>query len=135
MKFGSPFTTFSGLRFQQTEYSLRNQKPDSLCSLNCQFQKLEYKLRNLGAFDSCPRRKRKCTSGYSVHFLFLVAGTGIEPVSRGYEPRELPLLYPAICLNPMISFTRTKNLGGCEIYKSLVSYCYSLYLKKLFFKS
>ena len=29
---------------------------------------------------------------------FLVAGTGIEPVSRGYEPRELPLLYPAMCM-------------------------------------
>ena len=31
-------------------------------------------------------------------FCLLVAGTGIEPVSRGYEPRELPLLYPAILL-------------------------------------
>ena len=29
-------------------------------------------------------------------FIILVAGTGIEPVSRGYEPRELPLLYPAM---------------------------------------
>lgn len=26
-----------------------------------------------------------------------VAGAGIEPASRGYEPREVPLLYPAIC--------------------------------------
>ncbi len=36
---------------------------------------------------------------YSDPFTILVAGTGIEPVSRGYEPRELPLLYPAIFLN------------------------------------
>jgi hypothetical protein len=34
----------------------------------------------------------------------LVAGIGIEPMSRGYEPRELPLLYPAIFLDiPIIS--------------------------------
>ncbi len=32
-------------------------------------------------------------------FFLLVAGTGIEPMSRGYEPRELPLLYPAILVN------------------------------------
>ena len=35
-------------------------------------------------------------------FYILVAGTGIEPVSRGYEPRELPLLYPAIFLLPIL---------------------------------
>ncbi len=29
-------------------------------------------------------------------FLFLVAGPGIEPGSGGYEPPEVPLLYPAI---------------------------------------
>ena len=28
----------------------------------------------------------------------LVAGAGLEPASRGYEPREVPLLYPAIGL-------------------------------------
>ena len=43
------------------------------------------------------QEKRKEVLDYSTSFLFLVAGTGIEPVSRGYEPRELPLLYPAIC--------------------------------------
>ena len=37
-------------------------------------------------------------------FLVLVAGTGIEPVSRGYEPRELPLLYPAIFILPRNTF-------------------------------
>ena len=29
-------------------------------------------------------------------FIYFVAGTGIEPVSGGYEPPEVPLLYPAI---------------------------------------
>ena len=29
-------------------------------------------------------------------FSFLVAGPGIEPGSGGYEPPEVPLLYPAI---------------------------------------
>ena len=29
-------------------------------------------------------------------FLVLVAGPGIEPGSGGYEPPEVPLLYPAI---------------------------------------
>lgn len=29
----------------------------------------------------------------------MVAGAGIEPASRGYEPREVPLLYPAIRLH------------------------------------
>ena len=43
-------------------------------------------------------RKMHCKA-YSAFFLLLVAGTGIEPVSRGYEPRELPLLYPAIFLH------------------------------------
>ncbi len=28
--------------------------------------------------------------------LFLVAGPGIEPGSGGYEPPEVPLLYPAM---------------------------------------
>ena len=31
-------------------------------------------------------------------FSFLVAGPGIEPGSGGYEPPEVPLLYPAIYL-------------------------------------
>lgn len=26
---------------------------------------------------------------------FLVAGAGVEPTPRGYEPREVPFLYPA----------------------------------------
>ena len=30
-------------------------------------------------------------------FCILVAGPGIEPGSGGYEPPEVPLLYPAIC--------------------------------------
>ena len=38
----------------------------------------------------------------TVLFCFLVAGTGIEPVSRGYEPRELPLLYPAIFIGAFL---------------------------------
>jgi len=29
----------------------------------------------------------------------LVAGSGLEPESQGYEPRELPLLHPAIGLS------------------------------------
>ena len=29
-------------------------------------------------------------------FRFLVAGAGIEPASGGYEPPEVPLLYPAM---------------------------------------
>lgn len=28
----------------------------------------------------------------------LVAGAGIEPASGGYEPPEVPLLYPAMCI-------------------------------------
>ena len=42
--------------------------------------------------------KVKAVLSYNTAFTFIVAGTGIEPVSRGYEPRELPLLYPAIFL-------------------------------------
>ena len=26
-----------------------------------------------------------------------VAGTGIAPMARGYEPREILLLHPAVC--------------------------------------
>ena len=37
--------------------------------------------------------KRKPPKG---GFLLLVAGTGIEPMSGGYEPPEVPLLHPAI---------------------------------------
>jgi hypothetical protein len=33
--------------------------------------------------------KKKC-------FFMLVAGPGIEPGSGGYEPPEVPLLYPAM---------------------------------------
>ena len=40
------------------------------------------------------KRSTDCSAPFSI----LVAGTGIEPMSRGYEPRELPLLYPAILL-------------------------------------
>lgn len=29
-------------------------------------------------------------------FVHLVAGAGFEPAARGYEPREIPLLHPAI---------------------------------------
>src|SRR3989344_1239082 len=35
-------------------------------------------------------------AGHCAHLRSLVAGAGLEPASRGYEPRELPLLYPAI---------------------------------------
>ncbi len=33
---------------------------------------------------------------YVAAFALLVAGAGIEPASGGYEPPEVPLLYPAI---------------------------------------
>lgn len=36
---------------------------------------------------------------YVVCFCILVAGPGFEPGSRGYEPLEVPLLYPALLLN------------------------------------
>lgn len=32
--------------------------------------------------------------------LLLVAGPGLEPGSGGYEPPEVPLLYPAIFSTP-----------------------------------
>ncbi len=42
--------------------------------------------------------KRKNT--FWVFFrLFRVAGPGFEPGSSGYEPDEIPLLYPAMCLS------------------------------------
>ena len=30
-------------------------------------------------------------------FLLLVAGSGFEPEPPGYEPGEVPFLYPAMC--------------------------------------
>lgn len=37
----------------------------------------------------------KIKTAFAV-FIYFVAGTGIEPMSGGYEPPEVPLLYPAI---------------------------------------
>ena len=47
-----------------------------------------------------PKEKTRLSSG----FLLRVAGAGIEPASGGYEPPEVPLLYPAM-------FLLTLNLG------------------------
>lgn len=34
--------------------------------------------------------------GMHRDFAFLVAGVGIEPTYRGYEPRDQPLVHPAM---------------------------------------
>lgn len=41
-------------------------------------------------------------------FYFRVAGLGIEPRSAGYEPAEMPLLYPAIFLHIYYTIIRKK---------------------------
>ena len=61
--------------------------------------------------------KEKLATEYSASFSLLVAGTGIEPMSRGYEPRELPLLYPAI-YDYLIFLRGLVNLGGYVSYKA-----------------
>jgi hypothetical protein len=42
---------------------------------------------------------------------FIVAGSGIEPESQGYEPCEIPLLYPAMSHRDNI----TKNWDNCKL--------------------
>ena len=68
--------------------------------------------------------------------VLLVAGTGIEPVSRGYEPRELPLLYPAIlfyCIkrtdNETRGYSRYLLRGVTSTLHLLFSCLLLLYLK------
>ena len=53
------------------------------------------KMWTMVRFQGVSVRKAKAPMLCGV-FTILVAETGIEPVSRGYEPRELPLLYSAI---------------------------------------
>jgi len=50
-------------------------------------------------------RNNKRASLYDALLLFLVAGTGIAPMARGYEPLEILLLHPAI----ISSEERNKN--------------------------
>jgi hypothetical protein len=40
--------------------------------------------------------RTKKNTGISQCFSVFVAGPGIEPGSGGYEPPEVPLLYPAV---------------------------------------
>lgn len=39
----------------------------------------------------------------------MVAGPGIEPGSQGYEPCEIPLLYPAISVQNEVNKPRTRE--------------------------
>ncbi len=45
---------------------------------------------------SLPRNCANAKAAFAGGFRLLVAGAGIEPASGGYEPPEVPLLYPAI---------------------------------------
>lgn len=49
----------------------------------------------------------------SLFSFSVVAGSGIEPLSQGYEPCEIPLLYPAINVNQKLERFRivAHNLG------------------------
>ena len=53
-------------------------------------------------------------TGQKPVFFVLVAGPGIEPGSGGYEPPEVPLLYPAMCIS--------------ERDNNVFSSCWQLYL-------
>ncbi len=50
--------------------------------------------------------------------VILVAGAGIEPASGGYEPPEVPLLYPAIAQyttnDITFKYCAVDNLVGCR---------------------
>ena len=49
----------------------------------------------------------------------IVAGSGIEPESQGYEPCEMPLLYPAIKIKPFrASFYSTLNYPKSKLKKT-----------------
>jgi hypothetical protein len=50
----------------------------------------------LWPFDSGPLAENMKRPAQGRSFHILVAGPGIEPGSGGYEPPEVPLLYPAI---------------------------------------
>ena len=58
--------------------------------------------------------KTKPTTLWSV--LFLVAGPGIEPGSGGYEPPEVPLLYPAMCFLPLVVRDTIHHFYNCFNY-------------------
>jgi hypothetical protein len=55
-------------------------------------------------------------------FCILVAGPGIEPGSSGYEPDEVPLLYPAITpllVHPLYQLTSKKaSISSRPVYNS-----------------
>lgn len=44
-----------------------------------------------------------------------VAGAGIAPASRGYEPREVLLLYPANSISSRSGYTLPHNLDGTQL--------------------
>lgn len=50
---------------------------------------------------------------FKVGFFGFVAGTGLEPVTLGYEPDELPLLHPAMYLFQSIVWI--KNLRTTDL--------------------
>ena len=63
---------------------------------------------------SSPPAKEKAPLG---HFSLLVAGTGLEPMPRGYEPLEVPLLHPAMFSNVNPAFQREMiNFYNSKIY-------------------
>ncbi len=55
-------------------------------------------------------------------FIILVAEAGIEPTFRGYEPRELPLLYSAILV--ILKVTESHNLEVIRAMSFTWSYLY-----------
>ncbi len=66
-----------------------------------------------------PKEKTRLSSG----FLLRVAGAGIEPASGGYEPPEVPLLYPAMfLLNSKLGFAFAIPLWNSLFSTSLCFY-------------
>ena len=48
-------------------------------------------------------------STFEGRFFILVAGPGLEPGSGGYEPPEVPLLYPAILYFSTKTYSQPSN--------------------------
>jgi hypothetical protein len=51
----------------------------------------------MGCFDhmaACARH----VENFERNFLYVVAGAGIAPAAGGYEPPEILLLHPAMCI-------------------------------------
>ena len=79
-------------------------------------------------FESRPPRKYKKAPDKRCFFVSgatlvvpLVAGAGIEPTSQGYEPCEVPLLYPAIIKNRFEAL-RNDDTSGLYAIKTFLQH-------------